>query len=142
MSTHSGDGEGMMQGWYRADTAAAPLRVRVTIKGDVLCLHSLTGQLLVRWSLARLENRGIPFWGRDWPIGDCDLPEPTLTVENDEDYATIRNAAPRLRPLRARMWRQFLLWPDAHGNFKAGPALIWAMLAAALILTGWRFLSF
>lgn len=129
-----------MQGWYRADGGTAPLRVRLSIEDRSLCLHSLTGELVARWALARLENRGIPFWGRDWSIGDRDLPQPTVVVENDEDYAAIRNAAPGLRPLRSRTWRHVLLWPDAHGNLKAGPAFIWALLLAACVAAGWRFL--
>ena len=131
-----------MQGWYRADSETEPLRVRLSLEDRALSLHSLAGALVVRWSLARLENRGIPYWGRDWPIGDHDLPAQTLTVENDEDYAAIQNMALGLRSLRSRTWRQFLLWPDAHGNLKAGPAFLLAMLLVALAIAGWQLLSF
>jgi hypothetical protein len=131
-----------IQGWFRADNETAPLRVRLSIEDRSLCLHSLTGELLARWSPARLENRGIPFWARDWPIGDRDVPMQALTVENDEDYAAIQSVAPGLRSLRARTWRHVLLWPDAHGNLKAGPAFIWMLLLAVLALAGWRLLPF
>ena len=57
--------DGPMQGWYRPDNEAAPLRVRLRIEAGALSLHSPTGVLLARWSLARLENRSIQFWGRD-----------------------------------------------------------------------------
>jgi hypothetical protein len=130
-----------IQGWYRPDDQSERLRVRLSIEGRSLCLYSLGGELLAGWLLARLENRGIPFWGRDWPIGDRELPEPTLTVENDEDYAVIRAVAPGLSSPSIRTRRRLLLWPDVHGNLKAGPALIWAMLVA-LGLTAWRLLPF
>jgi hypothetical protein len=131
-----------MQGWYREEGGAAPLRVRLSIEDRSLCLRSLTGELVARWSLGRLENRGIPFWGRDWSIGDHELPMQTLTVENDEDYVAIQSGAPGLRLLRARAWRQLLFWPGAHGNLKAGPAFIWVMLAVALAFAGWRLWPF
>jgi len=134
--------ESEMQGWYRADNETGSLRVRVSVVDGSLCLHSLTGILTARWSLARLENRGIPFWGRDWPIGDHDVPVQTLTLENDEDHAVVQSVAPGLRSLRARAWHHLLLWPDAHGNLKTGPAFIWMLLLAVLALAGWRLLPF
>jgi len=131
-----------MQGWYRAGSETEPLRVRLSLEHRALSLHSLAGALVARWSLARLENRRIPYWGRNWPIGDHDLPAQTLTAENDKDYAVIQSTAPGLRSLRSRTWRQFLLWPDAHGNLKAGPAFLWAMLLVALAIAGWLLLPF
>ena len=50
------------QGWYRKDT---PLRVRFSIEDSSLCLHSLTGDLVARWSLDHLENHSVPVLGRD-----------------------------------------------------------------------------
>ena len=119
-------------GWYEADPSASRLLVRVSIDGSSLDIHGLSGGLAARWSLSRLENRGIPFWGRDWSIGDHDLPAQTLTLENDEDYAAVQSVAPGLRSIRSRTWRHLLLWPDGRGNLKAGPAFIWAALLVGL----------
>lgn len=129
-------------GWYVADPSASRLRVRVSIDGSSLCIHGLSGGLAARWSLSRLENRGIPFWGRDWPIGDRELPAQTLTLENDEDYAAVQSVAPGLASIRTRTWRHLLFWPDGHGNLKASPAFIYgAALFVVLVIAVWQSMS-
>jgi hypothetical protein len=92
-------------GWYRATTSAAPLRVRAVVADwRTLDLLTLSGRLIARWSLERLVNRGVPVLGEAWAIGDSQLPEPVLELENDRDYKMIRGVSPRLRPLQTRWW--------------------------------------
>jgi hypothetical protein len=68
---------------------------------------------------------------RPWPAA-------AKTLENDQDYAAIQSASPGLRSVRARMWRQMMVSPGGHGNLKAWPALIWAILVAGLAIALWR----
>ncbi len=61
----------------------------------------------------------MPIFGRDRVIGDRRLPDSTLTVGNDRDYATVRAAAAGLLPLRERDWRQLFF---SLMTLKASPA--------------------
>ncbi|HET6621419.1 MAG TPA: hypothetical protein VFG64_15900 [Dongiaceae bacterium] len=127
-----------IQGWFLRNNETGRVRVRVAIEDRSLAIETLAGAPVGRLPLDGLENRGIPYWTRDWPIGDRDQPEQTLTLQNDEDYAAIQSASPGLRSVRARMWRQMMVSPGAHGNLKAWPALIWAILVAGLAIALWR----
>ncbi|HEX6118159.1 MAG TPA: hypothetical protein VFZ03_01835 [Dongiaceae bacterium] len=127
-----------IQGWFFGSNETGRVRVRVRMEDRALAIETLAGAPVGRWPLDGLENRGIPYWGRDWPIGDRNRPEQTLTLENDDDYAAIQSASPGLRSVRARLWRQMLVSPDAHGNQKAWPALIWALLVVGLAIVLWH----
>ena len=127
-----------IQGWFLRNNEIGRVRVRVAIEDRSLAIETLARAPVGRWPLDGLENRGIPYWGRDWPIGDHGRPEQTLTLENDQDYAAVQSASPGLRSVRARMWRQMLVSPDAHGNLKAWPALIWAVLVAGVAIALWH----
>jgi hypothetical protein len=110
-------------GWYRATTSAEPLRVRaVVVDWRTLELLTFSGRLIARWSLERLVNRGVPVLGETWAIGDSQLPEPVLELENDRDYLTIRGVCPRLRPLRTRWWH--LLWFSLVGSGWGGVLVV------------------
>ena len=58
--------EADIQGWYRINGTADPVRVRLSMAGHLLMLHTLAGRLIASWSLNRLENREIPLLGERW----------------------------------------------------------------------------
>jgi hypothetical protein len=129
--------EAEIQGWYRADNEAVPLRVRLSIESGSLHLHSLAGALVAQWSLDHLENRTIPVFGRDWVIGDRRLPRSALTLENDRDYSAIRVAGAALLPVRERVWRQFFFYPTESGNLTNWPVLIPLAVAILALAVCW-----
>jgi hypothetical protein len=130
-----------MQGWYRVDNEAPPLRVRLSIEGGSLHLHSLAGALVAQWSVDQLENRTVPVFGRDWVISDRRLPRSALTLENDRDYSAIRMAGAALLPVRERVWRQFLFYPTESGNLTNWPVLLPIGVAILALAACW-FLFF
>jgi hypothetical protein len=120
----SGSDDQERQGWYRDDISSPKVRVRMAVEGRSLVIHSLGGALLARWSLEQLENRSVPVFGRDWVIGDRRLPGPSLVIENDGDYASLRAAGGALLPTRERAWRQLFFAAGEAGNLTGWPVLI------------------
>jgi hypothetical protein len=126
-----------LQGWYHRDRAGEAERVRLSFVGGSLALYTLSERLVATWSLEQLENREIATLGERWSIGDRRLPEPYLVLENDGDYRALRQAAPRLRPVRARLWRQLGLSAIEAGHITGWPVIMIIVLASAVAAL-WR----
>ena len=126
-----------LQGWYYRNRGSQAERVRLSFVGGSLALHMLSERLVATWSLEQLENREIAALGERWSIGDRRLPEPYLVLESDGDYRTLRQAAPRLRPVRARLWRQLGLSAIESGHITGWPVIVIVILASAVAAL-WR----
>ena len=137
----TGSHEQELQGWYSDDISSPRVRVRVTIEGRSLAIHTLAGALLARWSLELLENRSVPVVGRDWVIGDRRLPGPALVLENDLDYAELRAAGAALLPLRERTWRQLFFSAQEAGNLTGWPVLVPIGLGLLSLAVLWYWLA-
>ena len=114
-------------------------RVRMSIEGGSLCLHSLAGALLARWSLNELKNHSVPVLGRDWVICDQRIAGPILTVENDQDYLVIQRAAPHLASLSRRTLHQliFAYGTSIRGNLTGESVLLLAIVAVPVLGLWW-----
>ena len=118
-------------------------RVRLSADQRSLHLHTLSDRLIAAWSLDRLENREIPFIGASWSVGDHQLPEASLLLENDDDYRRLRSVSPGLKSTRARLWRQLTLSFFHSGSRSGAPgfALSGSLILFALIVFGWLWLA-
>jgi hypothetical protein len=131
-----------IQGWYSERTTSEPVRVRLSADHRLLHLHTLSDRVVAAWSLDHLENREIPIIGANWSVGDRRLPEASLMLENDEDYASLRRVSPRLKSTRARLWRQLSFSALHSGNRAGNPGFIWtgSTILIVLIVLGWQWL--
>jgi hypothetical protein len=129
-----------MQGWYYENSAGEPTRVRLSILDRSMSLHTLSDRLVATWSLDHLETREVPVLGQSWRIGDRRLPEPNLVLVNDQDYETLRKLGAGLRPLRARVLRQFAFAAGESGNLTGWPVFV-VLVIALLGLALWSSLS-
>lgn len=121
-----------LQGWYNPNNTSEAVRVRLLFEGGSVSLYTLSGRLIASWSLGRLQNRRIPTIGERWLVGDRDLPEASLMLESDRDYDAIRLRSTRLRPLRARLWRQLGFSFIESGNLTGLPVLLLIVGVAAV----------
>ncbi|HJR22091.1 MAG TPA: hypothetical protein VJ822_10750 [Dongiaceae bacterium] len=121
-----------LQGWYHRNRTSDAERVRLSFAGDSLALHTLSERLIATWSLEQLENREIAHLGERWSIGDRRLPESYLVLENDQDYRALRQSAPRLRPVRARVWRQLGFSAIESGKIPGWPVIVLILLVSAI----------
>ncbi len=128
-----------MLGWYRATTNSEPLRVRVVLADwRTLDLLTLSGRLIARWSLDRLENRAVPVIGETWAVGDSQLPERVLELENDSDYRAIQKVSRGLRSIRARWWH-VLAFSVVESKMAGGALLLLGIVAVSWL---WQNLPF
>jgi hypothetical protein len=118
------------------------VRVRLSVDGHSLHLHTLSDRLVAAWSIDHLENREIPIMGSKWRVGDCRLPEASLLLETDEDYIALRRTAAGLRSTSARLWHQFSFAALHPGNRSGSPGFLWSGMVVLLVLIvlGWRWL--
>lgn len=130
-----------IQGWYYENSASEPTRVRLSIHDRSLSLHTLSDRLVATWSLDQLETREVPVLGQSWRIGDRRLPEASLVLVNDRDYETLRELGTGLRPLRARVLRQFAFAAGESGNLTGWPVFV-VLVIALLGLALWVSLPF
>ena len=121
-----------LQGWYYRNGTGEAERVRLSFVGGSLALHTLSEWLVATWYLEQLENREIAVLGERWSVGDQRLPEPYLVLESDGDYRALRQTAPRLRPVRARLWRQLGFSAIQAGNITGWPVIVLIVLVSAI----------
>ena len=126
-----------LQGWYYRNGTSDAERVRLSFVGGSLALHTLSERLVATWSLEQLENREIAMLGERWSIGDRRLPEPYLVLESDGDYRALRQTAPRLRPVRARLCRQLGFSAIEAGHITGWPVIVLIVLVSAIAAL-WR----
>ena len=119
-----------LQGWYYRNRTDEAERVRLSFVGGSLALHTLSERLVATWSLEQLENREIAVLGERWSIGDRRLVDSYLVLESDEDYRALRQTAPRLRPVRSRLWRQL-----GFSAIESGKITGWPVIALILLLS-------
>ena len=131
------DAEADIQGWYHLNATSEAVRVRLSIEPRSILLHTLSGRLVASWAPDHLETRATDTIGERWSIGDRRLPEPYLVLESDGDYRTLRQAATRLRPVRARLWRQLGLSAIESGHITGWPVIVIVILASAVAAL-WR----
>jgi hypothetical protein len=127
-----------IQGWYYQTATSNAVRVRLSVVDRSLVLHTLSDRLIARWSLEELQNREITVLGERWSIGDRRVAASYLVLESDNDYRAIRAASPKLRPVRARLWRQLGLAAIESGNRTGWAVLLLLIVLAGAILGLWQ----
>ncbi len=136
MTAQPAEAESELEGWYYQNGTSERCAFALSVDGAAVSLYAPSDRLVASWSLDQLENREIAVLSERWSIGDRRVPEAYLVLESDQDYSALRAVSPKLRPIRARLWRLLGVRAIESGNFTGYPVLL--LTATAAVIWLWR----